>query len=418
LKLFLHNTLSRSKDVFEPRSGSRIKLFTCGPSVYNLPHIGNYRTYLFEDVLERTLESLGYGVQRMLNFTDVEDKAVAEAKSRGLKSLSELTRPNEERFFRDAAELGIRIPEEIPRSSQSVGPAVQLIRRLLDRNHAYWHQGDVFFDPLTCSGFGRLYGLDMSRWPEKRVRFRKDTYPGQRWNLGDFILWHGGEPDDPYLWESEIGPGRPAWNIQDPAMISEHMGPELDICCGGVDNLYRHHDYNMAIMETAFGTPLAPFWLHGQHLLVDGAKMSKSKGNIVYPRDLFQKGWSSKFLRYFLLSRHYRSRLDLNTDSIDRAWSTFSRLRSLVSEVEGWDSRPNSRGHSRVAPEVTGLVNGVFVFLTDDLDVPSAIEFAIRTLEQLQAMKRDGQLSRSDQETILAGLARLDKVLGFVLTRQ
>jgi cysteinyl-tRNA synthetase len=412
LRLFLQNSLSRSKDIFHPRNAPEVKLFTCGPSVYNLPHIGNYRTYLYEDVLQRMLEALGYQVSRMINFTDVEDKAVDEAQSRGLASLSELTIPNEEQFLKDAALLGIKLPQEIPRSSTSVDQAVSLISRLLDQGQAYWHEGDVFFDPLTFEGFGRLYGLDMSRWPKRRVRFRKDTYPGQRWNLGDFILWHGGRPDDSFVWKTEIGYGRPAWNIQDPAMISKHLGYELDICCGGVDNLYRHHDYNIAIMESASKSVLAPYWLHGEHLLVNGVKMSKSKGNIVYPGDLMQKGWSPGFLRFFLLWVHYRSKLNLDAGHVEQAWAIYSRLQGLLQELR--EAGVDSSKQAERAPAAHCLSTQALVFLADDLDVSSAIQCTIKTLEQLRALQKDGRLSSQDHKAALDGLAELDQVLGCI----
>ncbi len=414
MKVFIQNTLTRNKDVFKPRKDKEVKMFTCGPSVYNLPHIGNYRTYLFEDVMERLLEFMGYRVNRMLNFTDVEDKAVNEARSRGLQSLEELTRPNEEQFFKDAQALKIRIPAQIPRSSTSVEQAVDLILRLLDQKHAYWHGRDVFFDPLTYEGFGRLYGLDMSQWPSQKVRFRKDTYPGQRWNLGDFILWHGAKKGDPFSWETRLGYGRPSWNIQDPAMISKHMGFELDIFCGGVDNLYRHHDYNLAVMETVSGTTLASCWMHGEHLLVDGIKMSKSKGNIVYPSDLYQKEWSSDFLRFFLLSMHYRAKLDLNDAAIDQAWKRFTSLRSLVRDFLHSKAGSGDVGHNNAGPVVRTMLDGSLVFLADDLDIPSAVNFLIKTLEQLQAMKQDKKLSSDDLENILYGLDKLDQILGFI----
>lgn len=417
LELLLKNTLTRSKDRFQPRKDNQVKLFTCGPSVYNFPHIGNYRTYLFEDVLERTLKALGYRVNRTINFTDIEDKAMSEARSRDIKDLSELTRPHEEQFFKDARALRIRLPDRIPRSSTSVDQAAGLIKLLLEKGNAYWHQGDVFFDPLTFKGFGRLYGLDLSHWPSRKVRFRKDTYPGQRWNLGDFILWHGKKPGDAFVWESEIGPGRPAWNIQDPAMISQELGFELDICCGGVDNLYRHHDYNIAVMESLSGTTLAPFWLHGEHLMVEGDKMSKSKGNIVYPEDLFEKGWTPEFLRFFLLSVHYRSALDLNTESIEKAWSRFSRLKDLVKEFQKDKNSHSKTGSSQSFSVAQTLLNGTFVHLADDLDIPSAVSFITKTLEQFQAMKNAGVTSGKEQSAVHSSLASLDKTLGFVFEK-
>ena len=246
----LTNTLTRKKEIFKPRRDKAVKMFTCGPSIYSRPHVGNYRTFLYEDILQRYLEYLDYRVERLINFTDVEDKSISEAREKGI-TLGELTNPVAERFFKEAELLKIKLPGHIARSSTSVDAAVRLIRSLLDKGYAYWHGKDVFYDPLKFKGFGKLFGLDMSRWPEKRRRFGKDTYPGQRWNLGDFILWHGykEKEGEGYYWETELGRGRPSWNIQDPAMITKHLGDQIDIACGGVDNLYRHHDYTIAVIE-------------------------------------------------------------------------------------------------------------------------------------------------------------------------
>ena len=175
--LHLTNTLSRKKEPFRSREAGTVKLFTCGPSTYSRAHVGNYRTFLYEDVLQRHLEYLGYHVERMIHFTDVEDKAIDEAQEQGI-GLKDLTGPVEDRFFKEVDLLAIKLPEHIPRSSTSVDQAVHLIEILLDKGYAYRHGKDIFFDSLKFEGFGKLYGLDMSRWPEKKRRFRKDTYPG------------------------------------------------------------------------------------------------------------------------------------------------------------------------------------------------------------------------------------------------
>lgn len=198
--------------------------------------------------------------------TDFEDKGIKEARQSGV-SIEELRHPVEEAFFSECDMLGIYLPDNIPRATTSVDSAVELIEHLIDRGHAYWHKDEVFYDPLTFDGFGRLFGLDMSRWPDKKIRFRRDTYPGNRWNRGDFILWHKhSKQDGDVFWDTRIGQGRPAWNIQDAAMISKHLGFEIDIHTGGIDNLYRHHDYTLAIMEGASGKRFCPWWLHGGHL--------------------------------------------------------------------------------------------------------------------------------------------------------
>ncbi len=353
--LELTNTMGRRREVFQPRqaggAGDRpqVKIFTCGPSVYRRPHIGNYRTFLFEDVLVRYLEYLGYPVQRVINFTDVEDKTIREALQQGL-DLKTLTGRVEEQFYRETETLRIRLPSFIPRSSTCVPQAVRIIQALLAKGVAYWHRGDVFFDPLRYPGFGRLFELDMRRWPRKKVRFRQDTYPGQQWNQGDFILWHGWREGDPVFWDTEIGRGRPSWNVQDPAMIIETLGETIDIHCGGIDNLWRHHDYNIAVMESFTGKELARYWLHGGHLFVRGRPMSKSRGNILYPEDLLVGPYRPRHLRFFLIGTHYRRRLSYTEARLRRSAERLEAFRSLAERLLSPASRaaaPALRGASR-----------------------------------------------------------------------
>ncbi|MFP4667790.1 MAG: class I tRNA ligase family protein, partial [Desulfobacterales bacterium] len=330
-ELHLLNSMTRKKQKFVPRHpDGTVKIFTCGPSIYNWPHIGNYRTFLFEDILERYLDYLGYTVERLINFTDMEDKAIARANELGI-SLQELTRPVAEKFIQECEMFNIGLPDTIARSTTSAEQAVLLIRRLLENRTAYRHKGDIFYDPLKFKDFGKLFGLDMSRWPKKRIRFRKDTYPGQRWNLGDFILWKKRRPSDGNIyWKTELGEGRPAWNIQDPAMITKHLGWELDICCGGIDNIYRHHDYNIAVIEAISGKELAHFWLHGGHVRVGGKKMSKTRGNIVYFNDLLSRGFQPHHIRFFLIYGDYREPLNMNTDRLNCARGKIETLRSMI----------------------------------------------------------------------------------------
>ena len=229
--------------------------------------------------------------------------------------------------------LRLKLPDPIPRSSTSVDQAVKLIRVLLDKGFAYRHENNIFFDPLKFKGFGKLSRLDMSRWPKEKRRFRRDTYPGRRWNLGDFILWHGYREGDAVFWDTEIGRGRPSWNIQDPAMVTKHLGYTIDISCGGIDNLYRHHDYNIAVIEAASGEEFARYWIHGEHLLVNGKKMSKSLGNIIYPDDLVANGKTGQHLRFYLMYRHHRKRLNFTAASFQEASNMLDSLRAIVQEI-------------------------------------------------------------------------------------
>lgn len=406
--LYLTNTLTRKKERFEATESRKVKLVTCGPSIYRRAHVGNYRTFLYEDVLQRYLEYLGYRVERLINFTDVEDKAIAEMEKTG-KTRKELTSPVETRFFQEAEMLCIKLPDLIPRSSTSVFEGVKLIQTLIEKGFAYWHGHDVFYDPLKFEGFGKLYGLDMSRWPKKKRRFHKDTYPGQRWNLGDFILWHGCRHNRPdcICWQTDIGKGRPSWNIQDPAMISKHLGYEVDISCGGVDNLYRHHDYTIAVMEAVSDSrPFSRFWLHGEHVLVKGAKMSKSKGNTVYLEDLLDKGYSTRHIRFFLIQRHYRKKLNLTKKTLQEAIARLDRFNDLVEKVNETGSGGSQKSKS-ATDDARQLTQCFERRMNDDLDVAGAFD---SLYDVLAALLSRWERKTPATETVRAVYGALDKI--------
>ncbi|MFW6180630.1 MAG: hypothetical protein ACOC8N_02690, partial [Spirochaetota bacterium] len=425
--LFLTNTMTRSRERFVPRSPDRVDMFTCGPSIYRPPHLGNYRTFLYEDVLHRYLEYLGYAVRRMLNYTDVEDKAIEEAHRRGTDIWS-LTGSVARRFEEEARTLRILLPGLMPRSSTTVDQAVRLIKILIDRGHAYRHRGDVFYDPLTFDGFGRLYGLDMSRWPQKKRRFRRDTYPGQRWNRGDFILWHG---NGEVAWDTDIGRGRPAWNVQDPAMITSHFGYRIDLSCGGVDNLYRHHDYTIAVIEGVSGEEFCPWWLHGEHLLINGEKMSKKKGNILYPGSLLEQGYAPGELRFHLIYGHYREQMNLARRSLEGHARTLRSFRSLVDFLCGrsrnaagaadaqLSSRPSPRtpqaGPGRDSGPGERVLRAFEDGMNDDLDVRRAFDQVHAELLRTRARRSGNPPPARERGALAEAVRRIDGVLQVIL---
>ncbi|MFO7963402.1 MAG: class I tRNA ligase family protein [Desulfobacterales bacterium] len=406
-ELILYNQLVKGMHAFTPREKGRVKLFTCGPSVYRRQHLGNYRTYLFEDVLHKYLEYKGLEVNRVINFTDIEDKAIREAREKGT-SVENLRRPVEEAFFNECAMLKIRLPENIPRASTSVHSAVDLIESLIDRGHAYWHKGEAFYDPLTFPGFGRIYGLDMSRWPEKKIRFRQDTYPGQRWNLGDFILWHKQKnvEAEPF-WDTEIGRGRPAWNIQDAAMIRKQLGFEIDIHTGGIDNLFRHHDYTMSIMEGASGKRFCPWWLHGGHLLVNGRKMSKSTGNVVYPEHCMDQGFAPRHIRFFLLYGPYRDKLDMRDSVMHERAGYLDRVRRLVHRLCTGVAERAGKCDAHPAADVKAAFESG---MDNNLDVAGA--FDAMTDQLIRAVHIDAStgIDSRKREALRTALSDVDKV--------
>ena len=414
-RLCLHNTMNRRKQAFKPRKDDgTVKLFTCGPSIYNWPHIGNYRTFLYEDVLQRYLEYLGYDVQRLINFTDVEDKAVERAAEKGT-TVARLTEPVAEAFHRDCKLLRIKLPQgPIPRSSTCVDQAVTLVHKLLEKGIAYRHEDDIFYDPLKFRGFGKLYGLDMSRWPKKKIRFRKDTYEGNRWNRGDFILWKTcrGDSDSEPCWDTELGRGRPSWNVQDPAMITKHLGYQVDISCGGVDNLYSHHDYNIAVIEGVSGKTFAGYWLHGEHVLVDGRKMSKSRGNIVYLKDLMDRGYRPHHLRFYLCYGHYRRKLNLAEDKLHLARGKVDAFRRIAAILDG--SRQNGASGEGAARLVERLPVLFEERMNDDLDIKAAFDGVYAAATELAQLQARGELSRGDSRRAAAALKKIDSVWRFL----
>jgi cysteinyl-tRNA synthetase len=403
--LRLFNSLGKKMEAFQPVNGRVVNIFTCGPSIYQRAHIGNFRTFLFEDILVRYLEYRGWRVARGMNVTDIEDKAFKEAQKNGI-TLKELTDENLEGFLREMRLLGIKTPDYLPRASACVDEAAAMVERLLELEIAYWHQGNVYFDPRKFSGFGKLYGLDMSRWPAKRRRFHRDTYPGIQWNFGDFILWHGYREGDPVSWNTAIGRGRPSWNIQDPSMVASHFRETLSIYCGGIDNLYRHHDYSIAILESLRPYPMAHFWLHGNHLFIGGKKMSKSRGNILYTGDLLNQGYTAAGIRFFLIDGHYREKLDYTEKAMKSAAEKLGEIRKRVRAVEEQAGRatPVEDDRSRRIGEIFRS------HMDQDLAVKDAFDGLSRELEALNP----AELQPEAAAALIAALRKVDGVLNVI----
>ena len=402
LKLF--NSLGKKLEPFQPVKRNLVTLFTCGPSVYQRAHIGNFRTFLFEDILVRYLEYSGYPVKRGMNFTDVEDKAIQEADARntGLKTLTD---ENIDSFVQEMKLLRMKIPDYLVRASEAIDQSVEIIEQLLSLKIAYWYRGNVYFDSLKFPGFGKLFGLDMSKWPTKKRRFHKDTYPGLNWNLGDFILWHGCKQGDITCWDTKIGRGRPSWNIQDPSMVSKRFSETLSIYCGGFDNLFRHHDYSIAILESVRPYPMARFWLHCYHLVVNGKKMSKSRGNIIYADTLLDQGYDMDQIRFFLIYGHYRKKLNYSEHAMRLAADKLKTFREMRRALEG---KTDQNAEANVDENAVAKVKEVFAERMDDnLDVKGAFN----ALHEFLAAADIKELAPSVASGYLKGLKGMDQVL-------
>lgn len=403
--LRLFNSLGKRIEAFRPVNDEVTTVFTCGPSIYQRAHIGNFRTFLFEDILVRYLEYSGYRVRRGMNFTDIEDKAIREAKKRNV-SVGQLTQENINGFVEEMKRLRMKIPDYLPKASESVDDAVGIIECLLDRGVAYWHGSNIYFDPLKFPDFGRLYGLDMTKWPTKKMRFHQDTYPGIRWNRGDFILWHGCKAGDLVCWDSQIGKGRPSWNIQDPSMISRHYNETLSIYCGGFDNLFRHHDYTRAILESVRPYPTAQYWLHCHHLQVNGKKMSKSRGNILYSDTLIREGYTPREIRFFLIYGHYRKKLDYSADTMQSAANKLRDFKKRVRLIEGRaDQSPP--GDAQIAQRMRKAFE-------EEMDTDLNVKRALDRLSSLFPTIRVAELRPDEAAGIAEILREIDGVLGVI----
>jgi cysteinyl-tRNA synthetase len=395
--------MGRRIEKFKPVNRNVVSIFTCGPSVYRRSHIGNFRTFLFEDIVVRYLEYLGYSVKRGITFTDVEDKAILNSKN-SKKVLEAITQDNIKTFLREMKLLRMKIPYYKPRASETISEAVDIIQRLLDLKVAYHHNGNIYFNPLRYRGFGELYGLDMSKWPDRKKRFHRDTYTGMRWNLGDFIIWHGASNSGgDVFWNTKVGRGRPSWNIQDPGMVIKYFQETLSIYCGGVDNLIRHHDYSRAIFESIRPYPMAKYWLHCQHLMADGKKMSKSSGNIYYIEDLLAMGFNYREIRFFLIYTHYRKRQSYSKAEMEHKAGILRAFTGKVSTLEA------IAGQTRVfGRDCYKRITRIFTESMDnDLDVGCAFDGLDRFLGVIDIRKCNPEMASG----YLKAIREVDMVL-------
>jgi cysteinyl-tRNA synthetase len=315
MKVF--NTMSRSLEEVVPLEGKHVRLYTCGPTVYNYAHIGNFRTYMFEDLLRRYLKYSGFEVTQVMNLTDVDDKTIRGANEAGL-ALGEYTRPYKDAFFADLDALSIERAEHYPAATDHIPAMIALIETLLAKDLAYCSEdGSVYFSIDRFPNYGRLARIDRAGM-RAGARVAQDEYDKE--NVADFALWKAwSEADGDVAWESPWGRGRPGWHIECSAMSMTLLGPSFDIHTGGVDNMFPHHDDEIAQSEGATGKPYVKYWMHSAHLIVDGKKMSKSSGNFFTLRQILEKGYTGREVRYVLLGAHYRQTLNFTFTDLDAA---------------------------------------------------------------------------------------------------
>ena len=391
----LYNTLSRSVEPFSPADGRTVRLYTCGPTVYNPAHLGNFRTFLFEDLLRRVLRLRGWAVEQVMNLTDVDDKIIKRATEQA-KTIGEITEPVIELFHEDREFLRIQRAEHYPRATMYIPEMVALVRRLEEKGVAYKaDDGSVYFAIDKFPAYGRLSRLD-TRELKSGARVAQDDYAKE--NAQDFALWKAAKPEDEQAeaaWDSPWGRGRPGWHLECSAMAMAILGETIDLHCGGVDLMFPHHEDEIAQCEAATGKPFARFWCHGEFLLTDGAKMAKRVGNVSTVNDMRAAGVSPAAVRHFVFSTHYRKQLNLSGGALDASTEAVRRVGDFADRLERETS-----GTSALAEAAEALVIEATAALSDDLNAPRAMG---ALFEFISAANREfdvRQEKRADAESL------------------
>lgn len=406
--LRFYNDLTKRKEEFVPIHPGQVGIYSCGPTVYNYAHIGNLRSFVFVDLLKRFLKYEGYSVKHVMNITDVDDKTIKGSQQEGVP-LKEFTLKYEKAFLEDLKALNIQIPDVMPRATEHIKEMTELIRKLYKNGYAYRAEdGSTYYSIAKFKDYGKLSGIKKEEL-KIGARVRSDEYAKEQ--AEDFALWKAWTPEDgSVFWETEYGRGRPGWHIECSAMSSKYLGETFDIHTGGIDLIFPHHENEIAQSEGANGKKFVNYWLHCEHLIVDGRKMSKSLGNVYTLRDITAMGYSPIALRYLLLSTHYRSQLNFTFDGLKAASEAVERLNNLL-----WNLKqvPINRAGSEYDSISELLKNAETSFrnaLEDDLNISEALDDIFNLVRELN--KRIGSISKNEAEEAIQLFKRIDSVLG------
>lgn len=401
------NTMGRNLDEFKPMEPGVARMYTCGPTVYNFAHVGNFRAYLFEDILRRTLEYHNYKVVQVMNLTDVDDKTIRDSRKAGLK-LGEFTAKYKQAFFEDLKTLRIEKAEFYPEATTHVAEMIEMIKVLFEKGYAYKSEdGSVYFSIAKFKDYGKLAKIDMEQ-QRAGVRIRSDEY--EKDSVADFALWKAwDENDGDVKWPSPWGEGRPGWHLECSAMSMKYLGKTFDIHTGGIDNMFPHHEDEIAQSEAANSCRFVNYWLHCEHLIVDGKKMSKSLGNFFTLRDILKKGFTGPEIRWALIGTHYRSKLNFSIDACSQARSVlrkfkdfFARLKALPKGAEGTIEAAKMCAEAK---EKFGAA------IADDLNIAEALAVVFSLERAVNAAVASNSFKSEAGALILGAFRDFDRVL-------
>ena len=415
--LVLFNTLGRKKEEFKPLEDNLVKMYTCGPTVYNYAHIGNFRSYVAQDILKRYLLYKGYKVKHVMNLTDVDDKTIRDSQKEGI-SLKEFTERYTKAFFEDSKKLNLLPADIYAKATEHIEDMRKLIQTLIDKGYAY--KGDdnsIYYDVSKFKEYGKLSGIKISEL-KAGVRVKQDEYEKEEAN--DFALWKAWTPEDgDVFWDvnftingkEETIRGRPGWHIECSAMSMKYLGETIDIHAGGVDLIFPHHENEIAQSEAATGKQFVRYWFHNEWVLVEGKKMAKRYKNFYTLRDVLSKGYSAKAVRYLLMSAHYRSQLNFTFNGLKDAETTVNRLLEFMEKLD----EINGGKHNQNIPQLIEDVKKKFESaMDDDLNMPLALSAIHEFVSEINKAIAEGNLDEKNAKEVKEIMLDFDKVLGIL----
>jgi len=404
------NTLTRQVETFEPIEPGKVRMYICGPTVWNFAHIGNFRTFIFGDVLRRYLKYKGYDVTHVFNLTDIDDRIINEAAKKG-ETIDEFTAPYIQYFWEDFDALGMERPEVTPRATHHIPEMIDIIQKLIDNGRAYESEGSIYYRISAFPEYGKLSKINFSgniTGGSERI----DTDKYEKEDARDFALWKlVGEDEEPG-WDAPFGRGRPGWHIECSAMSMRYLGETFDLHAGGQDLQFPHHENEIAQSEGATGKLFAKYWIHSEFLKIDDATMSKSKGNFFTLRDLREQGYSPLAIRYLLLSIPTRKQLNFTFEGLQAAESTVERLRNfrrLVMESKGVEG-----SDAETAAMVSKALADFESSMDDDFNTAAALAAIHDMVREINILIADGKLRSDDRDAVLDALGKFDSVFGIL----